>query len=116
MLVAIAVLAGAVGEHDHRPDRRLREPRLPEDAQPAGAVEVPLPMAAAQIDSSAHGTTTASSWGASRATTYSAGSVSDTFSRMCVSRGGTYTRSRGSSISSCSRWSPHLTRSRPDSM
>ena len=42
---------------------------------------------------SAHGTTTASSSGESRATTYSAGSVSETFSSTCVSRGGTYTRS-----------------------
>jgi thiamine biosynthesis lipoprotein len=55
------------------------------------------------VDSSAQGTTTASSCGESRATTYSAGSVSDRFSRMWVSRGGTYTRSRGSSVSSCSR-------------
>jgi thiamine biosynthesis lipoprotein len=38
---------------------------------------------------SAHGTITASSWGESRATTYSAGSVSETFSSTCVSRGGT---------------------------
>jgi thiamine biosynthesis lipoprotein len=39
--------------------------------------------------SSAQGTTTASSSGELRATTYSAGSTSDGFSRMCVSRGGT---------------------------
>ena len=39
--------------------------------------------------SSAHGTTTASSCGESRATTYSAGSVSETFSSTWVSRGGT---------------------------
>ncbi len=43
----------------------------------------------AHAGSSAHGTTTASSCGESRATTYSAGSLSERFSSTWVSRGGT---------------------------
>ena len=42
-----------------------------------------------EASSCAQGTTTASSCGESRATTYSAASESDTFSSTCVSRGGT---------------------------
>ena len=56
---------------------------------------------------SRQGRTTASSvQGLLRDTTYSAGSSWERFSSTCVSRGGTYTMSRGSSVSSCSRRSP----------
>jgi thiamine biosynthesis lipoprotein len=41
------------------------------------------------VVASAHGTTTASSWGESRATTYSAASSAEAFSSTWVSRGGT---------------------------
>jgi uncharacterized membrane protein YphA (DoxX/SURF4 family) len=65
---------------------------------------------------SAQGTSTESSVGASRATTYSAGSVSDRFSRTCVSRGGTYTRSPGPMTTDSSRCSPQRTSRSPESM
>lgn len=58
--------------------RRVLDPRR---ARPAGRW--------AYNPSSAQGTTTASSSGESRATTYSAASVSDAFSSTCVSLGGT---------------------------
>jgi uncharacterized membrane protein YphA (DoxX/SURF4 family) len=67
-------------------------------------------------DQSAQGTSTESSVGASRATTYSAGSVSERFSRTCVSRGGTYTRSPGPMITDSSKCSPHRTSRSPESM
>ncbi len=83
VLVAPDVLAGPVGDDDDGARVTVGEPRAPGDLQPALAGE------RAVAHSSAHGTTTASSCGESRATMYSAGSVSDTFSTMCVIRGGT---------------------------
>jgi uncharacterized membrane protein YphA (DoxX/SURF4 family) len=68
------------------------------------------------VAQSAQGTSTESSVGASRATTYSAGSVSERFSRTCVSRGGTYTRSPGPMTTDSSRCSPHRTSRSPESM
>jgi uncharacterized membrane protein YphA (DoxX/SURF4 family) len=68
------------------------------------------------VAQSAQGTSTESSVGASRATTYSAGSVSDRFSKTCVSRGGTYTRSPGPMTTDSSRRSPHRTSRSPESM
>jgi putative oxidoreductase len=68
------------------------------------------------VAQSAQGTSTESSVGASRATTYSAGSVSERFSRTCVSRGGTYTRSPGPMITDSSKCSPHRTSRSPESM
>jgi uncharacterized membrane protein YphA (DoxX/SURF4 family) len=65
---------------------------------------------------SAQGTSTESSVGASRATTYSAGSVSERFSRTCVSRGGTYTRSPGPMTTDSSKCSPQRTSRSPESM
>ena len=86
MPIAIGVLARPVGDHDDGAGLPVREPVLPEDAQAAGAGQGVI---AQGPDSSAQGTTTASSWGESRATTYSAGSLSDRFSSTWVSRGGT---------------------------
>src|ERR1700683_2685225 len=83
VLVTADVLAGAVRDHDDGARLAVSEPRAPGDLQAALAGERAL------THSSAHGTTTASSWGESRATTYSAGSVADTFSTMWVIRGGT---------------------------
>jgi putative oxidoreductase len=68
------------------------------------------------VAQSAQGTSTESSVGASRATTYSAGAVSERFSRTCVSRGGTYTRSPGPMITDSSKCSPHRTSRSPESM
>src|SRR5438270_1993996 len=83
--VAVAVLAGAVGDDDDGARLPIRPPRLPEDPPAPGPGEVLRNV----CHCSAQGTITASSCGESRATTYSAGSVSDTFSSTCVSRGGT---------------------------
>ncbi len=96
--VAIAVLAGAVNDHDQRPRLAVGTPALPEDSPAAGAGQQPGRVD--HVSSVAHGTMTASSVGESRATTYSAASVSDGLTSTCVSRGGTYTMSPGSSSSS----------------
>src|SRR5690349_18506308 len=111
--VATAVLTGTVRDDDISGRVAVAEPRTPEDLEPARTRERGL---ARRGHSSAQGTITASSSGESRATTYSAGSLSETFSSTCVSRGGTYTRSPGSSTTSCSSRSPHLTSSEPVSM
>jgi uncharacterized membrane protein YphA (DoxX/SURF4 family) len=73
-------------------------------------------LRAAARPQSAQGTSTESSVGASRATTYSAGSVSERFSSTCVSRGGTYTRSPAPMTTDSSRCSPHRTSRSPESM
>src|SRR5690348_2341763 len=83
--VTVAVLARAVGDDDDGARLSIRQPRLPEDPPALGPGEVLRDVR----HCSAQGTITASSCGESRATTYSAGSVSDTFSSTCVSRGGT---------------------------
>ena len=87
-----------------RPRHRLRSPhprrrRAPRSAPPNVSASVRSARAAATAaDASAvlgarrqraQGTSTESSCGASRATTYSAASVSEGFSSRCVSRGGT---------------------------
>ena len=88
VVITSAVLAQTVDEHDHGSRRRVvRGPGAPEDAAVKDAGERPGGLGHAC--SSAHGTTTASSWGESRATTYSAGSESETFSTTWVMRGGT---------------------------
>jgi len=87
--VASAVLAGAVADRDDGARTAAGEPRLAVDAKSAGAGKLRLLAASQRPASSAQGTTTASSCGESRATTYSAGSVSETFSSTWVSRGGT---------------------------
>ncbi len=58
------------------------------DASPGVAGPAPTTPAALHA-SLAHGTSTESSVGESRATTYSAGSVSERLRTMCVWRGGT---------------------------
>lgn len=86
--VAVTVLAGAVSDHDHRPGPGVGQPRLPEDSHATAAGQEAVAVVAHACPC-AHGTTTASSCGESRATTYSAGSVSEAFSSTWVSRGGT---------------------------
>src|SRR3984957_8637762 len=119
MFVPSRVLAQAVHEHDDGGRRIDGAPPTAEQLEPADGGQ----RAAAALDHgpcSAHGTRTASSVGESRATTYSAGSESDTFSTMWVTRGGTYSMSPGVTSSSCSSWSlggrAHRIRTLPESM
>ena len=89
VVIAAAVLAQAVDEDDDRARRRVvGRPGAPEDVAVTDAAEGSRGLGG-HACSSAHGTTTASSWGESRATTYSAGSESETFSTTWVTRGGT---------------------------
>ena len=87
--VATAVLTCPVGDHDHRAGRPIGQPRLAVEPDASHAFELALAVIHTVACSWAQGTTTASSCGESRATTYSAGSLSERFSSTCVSRGGT---------------------------
>src|ERR1700679_3675248 len=93
VLVASGVLAGAVNEDDQSGWIGIGgAPDPPEQLQAADAGQ-PAAAALDHAPCSAHGTRTASSVGESRATTYSAGSESDMFSTIWVTRGGTYSMS-----------------------
>jgi FAD/FMN-containing dehydrogenase len=69
--------------------RRLREVKRAHDPANVFGLSHNIPPAAAARYPSAQGTSTESSVGESRATTYSAALASERFWRMCVSRGGT---------------------------